>query len=139
MRLQQMLFAAFASSVLLIGCSKPVDASAYDQTTIVDHDHDMKSDISILVETEMMISTLNNDSNFSFQTLYHKSNDASLSLLNEMKSLDNLLENHLGSDRFKICSLNGNYYLSCEKAIQLFHKEEEIMINGEYIKLNRYP
>lgn len=42
MRLQQMLFAAFASSVLLIGCSKPVDASAYDQTTIVDHDHDMK-------------------------------------------------------------------------------------------------
>ena len=139
MRLQQMLFAAFTSSVLLIGCSKPVDASAYDQTTIVDHDHDMKSDISILVETEMMISTLNNDSNFSFQTLYHKSNDASLPFLNEMKSLDNLLENHLGSDRFKICSLNGNYYLSCEKAIQLFHKEEEIMINGEYIKLNRYP
>lgn len=140
MRIQQMLFVAFACSVLLIGCSKPVEVKAYDQTTIVDHDHEMISTLSVSypVVTEALNPSINNDSHFSFETL----NNQLLLNVSEWNqpffNLNALTIDESDTKGFKLSTLNGNHYLSLKKAIQTFHREEEIKINGELLKLNSH-
>lgn len=134
MRIQQMLFAAFACSVLLIGCSKPIDAMAYDQTTIVEHDHDVNTSVNIPVLADYSNSILNNDSNFSSNTFTNNPMDFltySAEDLTQDFSLGSVFQG------FKLYVLNGNYYVSLNKVIQTFHREEEIKINGELTQLNR--
>ena len=107
MRLQQLLFASFASSVLLIGCSKPVDAKTIFKPQIVDVNPN--TNIKILEIVNRLI------------TIFHT--DSYLSV------------NHMLDLNFGFSPLQINH---SKKGVQLFHKEEEIKINGEFKILNRY-
>lgn len=60
MRLQQLLFAAFTSIVLLIGCSKPVDAKTFTKPQIINVN--LNPNVRLLEIVNQFISILHNDS-----------------------------------------------------------------------------
>lgn len=107
MRLQQLLFAAFTSIVLLIGCSKPVDAKTFTKPQIINVN--LNPNVRLLEIVNQFISILHNDSD-----LY----------VNQKQNSDFRFFSFLVTDS--------------KKKVQLFHKEEEIKINGEFKILNRY-
>lgn len=145
MRLQQMLFVAFSSTVLLIGCSKPAQFTSTENQTLIhmvyqiENDcSDTKVDLSNSLFHNLSNMMMQNDLSYTDQVVYFQNTRFSdlvertpiwfYSIIKELKMTPVL------------SSLDSPNFLTptslTKKNFELIYQKIKVMINGERTILN---
>lgn len=147
MRLQQMIFAAFASTVLLIGChDAPEVVASSEMTPIMNIQNQMNLDETIEPLMPAQAMTLVQPVKYIKEEIKHvvlqlTQSFSSVQMKNVFQSLQDMIDSQMNfindsSHLFKTLTVSDDFYPSSYKGIESFIKEEQIIIHGELKPLN---
>lgn len=147
MRLQQMIFAAFASTVLLIGYHDTTDVVASSEMNPImniENQMNLAETIEPVMPTQSMslvqqIEYIKEEIKQSF--LHLTQSFSSVQMKNVFQSLQAMIDSQMNfinesSHLFKTLIVSDDFYPSSYKGLESFIKEEEIIIDGELKPLN---
>ena len=138
MKLQQLLFAAFASSVLIIGCH---ESSKFTAVADVHSSIDMQNQLNDQTPTELFMLDKLIEKNNTFESLKQLLTKLTAYFsLDQMKQELALMTNPTRLSH-KIMFINklfelDDLYPSSFKGLETFVKEEELIIHGELRPIN---
>lgn len=147
MRLQQMMFAAFASTVLLIGChdtTEVVASSKVDPIMNIENQMNLAETVEPLMPAQSMslvqqVEYIKEEIKQEF--LYLTQSVSSVQIKKVFHSLQETIDSQINfinesSHLFKRLIVNDDFYPSSYKGLESFIKEEQIIIHGEFKPLN---